>query len=303
MWSVMTFTGTLPGGATRVAAVIGTPIKHSLSPLILNAAFQAVGLDWVYTAFEVPVGSVPGALDAMRVLDLGGLSVTMPHKADACAAVDERTREAEMLGAVNCVAWQGNQLVGHSTDGPGFIDALRVDAGWDPAGRRCLVLGAGGAARAVIVSLSLSGASEVIVVNRTPERGAAAAALGGPEVRVGSADEVDSAELIVDATPLGMAGHPTVTALHPTADESSAVNPLPFDPERIGPGQLVVDLVYHPLQTSTLIAAEARGAVAVNGLGMLIHQAAHAFRLWTGEDPPLEAMSAAVVAELARRQH
>src|SRR5437870_2109117 len=172
------------GGGTHVAAVIGSPVRHSLSPVIHNAAFAALDLDWAYVAFEVEAGAGARAVDAMRVLGLRGLSVTMPHKADVAGAVDRLTRTAEALGAVNTVAWGPRlTLVGDNTDGPGFIDAVRVDEGFDPVGRRALV----------------------------------------------------------------------------------------------------------------------RGAAAANGLGMLIHQAAHAFRLWTGEEPPLEVMSAAALAELGPR--
>jgi shikimate dehydrogenase len=265
-------------GHTRVAAVIGDPVRHSRSPAILNAAFSAAGLDWVYVAFEVPAGGAVGALDAMRALDLGGMSVTMPHKEAAAAAVDRLTDDAAALGAVNCVTPLGGGLLeGDNTDGPGFVDALRLDLGFDPAGRRCVVVGAGGAARAVVVGLGRAGAAEVAVVNRTASRGEAAAALAGPAGRLVPAEAVDGAELIVNATPLGM------------TDGAE----LPVDPARLGPGQLVVDLVYHPPTTPLLAAAASRGAATANGLGMLVHQAAHAFRRWTGEAPPLDVMRAA----------
>jgi shikimate dehydrogenase len=133
-------------GATRLAAVIGDPIRHSRSPAIFNAAFAAAGLDWAYLAFEVPAGGAAGALDAVRALGIEGLSVTMPHKSDVAELVDECSPQAERLGAVNCVVRRGDRLVGHNTDVAGFVASLRADAGFDPAGRRCVVLGAGGAA-------------------------------------------------------------------------------------------------------------------------------------------------------------
>jgi shikimate dehydrogenase len=275
--------GPWPAGTTRVAAVIGDPVRHSLSPVIHNAAFEATGLDWVFVAFEVPVGAGAGAVGAMRTLGLAGLAVTMPHKSDVARAVDRLTPVAARLGAVNTVAWAGRELVGDSTDGPGFLDALRVDEGFDPAGRRCLVVGAGGAARAVILALAEAGAAEIVVANRTRSRAELAVAVAPDVARLGSPDAAAEADLVVNATPLGMGG-----------DES-----LPVDPARLGPGQVVVDLVYHPLVTPLLSAARARGAVAVGGLGMLVHQAAHQFRRWTGEDPPLGAMSAAALAALA----
>lgn len=273
-------------GSTRVAAVIGHPIRHSISPVIHNAAFRALDLDWLFAAFEVAPGRAAAAAEGARDLGLAGLSVTMPHKADVVRAMDRLTPTAETLGAVNTVVRRGSrQLVGDNTDGAGFLDALRTDEGFDPAGRRCLVVGAGGAARAVVVALADAGALEVIVANRTPTRAEEAAVLAPGVARPGSTEEADSVELIVNATPQGMAG-----------DLS-----LPVPASTLGPGQLVVDLVYHPALTPLVEAARQKGAAAANGLGMLIHQAAHAFRLWTGEDPPLEVMSAAALADLAQR--
>lgn len=271
------------GPTTRVAAVIGDPVRHSLSPALHNAAFRALDLDWVYLAFEVAAGEGAAALEAMRTLGIDGLNVTMPHKADVAGAVDRLSPVAERLGAVNTVVRRGGVLVGESTDGDGFVAALRQDEGFDPAGKRCLVLGAGGAARAVVLALADAGAASVVVAGRTPEKAAAAAALAGNRGRVGTVVEAGAADLLVNATPVGMGGDTAV----------------PLDPSLLGPGQVVVDLVYHPLVTPLVEAARSRGAVAVNGLGMLIHQAARAFRLWTGEDPPLEVMSAAALQALS----
>jgi shikimate dehydrogenase len=270
------------GPTTRVAGVIGDPVRHSLSPALHNAAFRALDLDWAYLAFEVAAGEGAAAVEAMRTLGIDGLNVTMPHKADAARAVDRLSPVAERLGAVNTVVRRGGVLAGESTDGDGFMAALRQDEGFDPAGRRCLVVGAGGAARAVVLALADAGAAHVVVAGRTPENVARAAALAGDRGRVGTVEEAGDVDLVVNATPVGMGGN----------------RDLPLDPTRLGPGQVVVDLVYHPLVTPLVEAARARGAVAVNGLGMLIHQAALAFRLWTGEDPPLEVMSAAALGAL-----
>ncbi|MBV9285547.1 MAG: shikimate dehydrogenase [Acidimicrobiia bacterium] len=273
-------------GSTRVAAVIGHPIHHSISPVIHNAAFRSLDLDWVFTAFEVAPGRGAAAVEGARDLGLAGLSVTMPHKADVVRALDHLSPTAETLGAVNTIVRNGtHELVGDNTDGAGFLDALREDEGFDPDGRSCLVVGAGGAARAVAVALAGAGAAEVIVVNRTAERAEEAVALAPSVARTGSIEEADGVDLIVNATPQGMAGDRT----------------LPVPASALGAGQLVVDLVYHPAHTPLVEAARERGAAAANGLGMLIHQAAHAFRLWTGEDPPLEVMSAAALADLALR--
>src|SRR3989442_3993450 len=144
---------------THVAAVIGNPVRHSLSPVIHNAAFAALGLDWTFLAFEVEAGGGARAVEAMRALGIRGLSVTMPHKDDVAAAVDRLSPAAAALGAVNTVTWGPRlDIVGENTDGAGVLDALRLDDGFDPAGRRCLVVGAGGAARAVVRALGEAGA-------------------------------------------------------------------------------------------------------------------------------------------------
>lgn len=270
---------------TRVVGVIGDPVGHSLSPVIHNAAFDALGLDWVYAGFPVPTGRGAAAVEAVRTLGLAGLNVTMPHKAAAAAAVDRLSPTAEVLGAVNTVYRSGSDLWGENTDGAGFIDALRNDEGFDPADRRVVVLGAGGAARAVILALGAAGASDIAVVNRTRSTAEVAAALAGPVGRLGTHADVESADLVVNATPMGMGG------------ELAEV--VAVDPAHLHAGQVVADLVYAPPRTPLLAAAKERGCVAVNGLGMLIHQAAHSFRLWTGEDPPLEVMSAAALGVLA----
>ena len=173
------------GPGTRLVGVIGSPIAHSLSPLLHNAAFAALGLEgtWRSLAFEVAPGQAADALDAMRRADISGLSVTMPHKADVAALVDECTDVARRLEAVNCVVNRDGVLLGTNTDGEGFVASLARGAAFTPPGRRCLVIGAGGAARAVVLALAEAGASEVAVLNRTPERAATAAALAG---RVGS---------------------------------------------------------------------------------------------------------------------
>jgi shikimate dehydrogenase len=279
-------------GHTRAAGVIGSPIRHSLSPVIFNAAFGAAGLDWAYLAFDVPEGAAGLAMGGMRALGLEGLSVTMPHKAAVIDALDGLSDDAEALGAVNCITRRGALLHGDNTDGPGFIDALQIDEGIAVSGSRCAVVGAGGAGRAVARALARAGAASIVIVNRSPDPAARAAALVGDVARVGSTNDLEAAELVVNATPLGMGVVVTTTG---------EPEPLPVDVDRLGAGQVVIDLVYHPAVTPFLAAARERGLRTVNGLGMLIHQAAHAFRLWTGEDPPLEAMSAAAVASLGHR--
>lgn len=276
-------------GETRLAAVVGSPIRHSLSPTILNAAFAATGADWTFVALEVPEGQGRAAVEAARTLGIGGLSVTMPHKEAARDAVDATTAVAAALGAVNCVFRDGDRLVGDNTDGDGFVDSLRRDAGVEPAGLRCVVVGAGGAGRAVARALAAAGAADVAVLNRSPEPAAWAAALAGPAGRVAAPGDVSAADLVVNATPLGMG------LARPGPD------PLPVDPAALHAGQVVADIVYHPAVTPLMREARARGATALGGLGMLVHQAAHAYRRWTGGDPPIAAMTTAARHALGRR--
>ncbi|MEJ7844956.1 MAG: shikimate dehydrogenase [Acidimicrobiales bacterium] len=273
--------------ATRLAGVIGTPVRHSLSPALHNAAVAATGLDWVFVALEVAAGDVGRALDGARALGFGGLSVTMPHKAAAAALVDECAEDAALLGAVNCVvAVDGGRLRGENTDGGGFVDSL-AEVGVDPRGMCCAVLGGGGAARAVIVALARAGAAEVRVVNRTPAGAVAAAGLVGAVGRVvdDAAGAVAGADLVVNATPVGMGDDPA----------------SPLAAGELRPGQVVADLVYEPRETPLLRLARQAGAVPVDGLGMLVHQAARAFALWTSIEAPVAAMRAAADAELATR--
>ncbi|MEZ5180776.1 MAG: shikimate dehydrogenase [Acidimicrobiales bacterium] len=267
-------------GTTRLAAVIGSPVRHSRSPAIVNAAFGAAGLDWAFVAFDVGAGRAEAAVAAMRALDLGGLSVTMPHKEAVLPALDRVSDAAAALRAVNCIAWEGHELVGHNTDGDGLVRSLAADAGVEVAGRRCVVLGAGGAARSVVRALAGAGAERVAVVNRTEARARAAAELGGAVAEVAGVAEVAVADLVVNATSVGMG-----------ATGPDAASPVPDGLLR--EGQVVVDLVYSPLDTALLRQAAAAGAVVVDGLGMLVHQAALAVERWTGVVPDVAAMRAA----------
>ena len=277
-----------PSATTRIAAIIGDPVRHSLSPALHNAAFAAAGLDWAFVAFEVPAGYGASALDAMRVLGLHGLSVTMPHKADAAAACDLLTPDAAALRSVNCVVpGPDGRLLGDSTDGEGFVRAMR-DSGHDPAGARVLVLGAGGAARAVVLALCRAGAAVTVAARRSEAAEEAArlagpAGLAAPVATVAWAERAGAlahADVLVQATPLGMGDDPG----------------LPVDPAAIRSHHVVCDLVYHPLDTPVLGEARRRGAATVDGLGMLVHQAALAFERWTGVEAPLRAMWGAAEA-------
>jgi shikimate dehydrogenase len=264
-------------GSTRVVGVIGDPVAHSRSPAMHNAAFAALELDWVYVAFTVPRGEVATAVRAVPAFGLAGLNVTMPHKPVAATACDQLAPDAAALGAINTVVNAGGTLVGHSTDGDGFLRALD-DEGVSVAGRRALVVGAGGAGRAIVHALGRAGAA-VTVAARRPDAAVDAAALAPDGVAVGL-DEVavERYEVIVNATPLGMRGEPP-----------------PFDAARLHEGQFVYDTVY-PDDTPLLFEARARGLRVAGGLGMLVHQGALSFALWTGVTPPLDIMRAAASA-------
>lgn len=265
-------------GATRTVGVIGDPVTHSLSPILHNAAFEALGLDWIYVAFPVAAGLGGDAVRAVSTLGLAGLNVTMPHKADAAAACDELTPDAAALRSVNTVVpLDGGRVLGDSTDGEGFVRSLRAH-GYDADGCGVLLLGAGGAARAVALALTRRGA-RVSIAARRPEAAAEAVTAAGA-ARALLWSEVDDAlagvELIVNATPIGMGGEG-----------------IPIDPASLRPDHVVADLVYHPVETPLLAAARDAGAAPVGGVGMLVHQAALAFERWTGLSAPLDVMERA----------
>ena len=277
-----------PTGATRLAAVIGDPVRHSLSPTLMNAAFEAAGLDWTYVALEVASAGLPDAFAGVRALGIAGLSITMPHKESAAACADQLSPTAERLGAVNCIANHGGLLTGHNTDGEGFVRSVQHGFSFDPAGKRCVVLGAGGSARAIILALSDAGASEIVVVNRTLGRAERAAALAGDRGEVvaleGAHSDLADADLVVNATSIGM-GDPGPTD-------------VPFDASVLHEGQILVDIVYKPLETPLITAARAQGVSVANGVAMLAHQAAVQFELWTGVDAPIDVMLASVASQL-----
>ncbi len=270
--------------STRLAAVIGSPVHHSLSPALHNAGFAASGADWVYTAFEVASGAAGDALAAMRVLGLGGLSVTMPHKQAVAELVDELDPAAAALRSVNTVVpGADGVLKGYSTDGAGFVASLAAHD-VDVVGRRVCVLGAGGAARAIIDALARGGAAAITVVNRSAERARAAVELAGGIGVVGGPSAIADCEIVVNATSVGM---------------GSAE--LPCDAGLLHDGQIVADIVYHPRCTALLAAAGTMGARTVGGLGMLVHQAVLQQLLWTGVRPDPAVMWAAAERELASR--
>jgi shikimate dehydrogenase len=273
------------GGSARTVGVIGWPVEESLSPLIHNTAFIALGLDWVYVPLPVEPGRLSDALTGLTALGFAGANVTMPHKTETADLIGELSEDAARLRAVNTLVATPAGLAGHNTDAPGFERFLAEDAGFDAAGRTALLLGGGGAARACALALARSGAAEIVAALRDPAKSEELrAAVSGFEttLRVVAFEEAAESEpdLVVNATPLGSNGEQL---------------PLP----KLTPESTVVDLLYRPAVTPLQVTAKEAGAAAFGGLGLLLHQAALSFELWTGQPAPLAAMSAAALAELS----
>ena len=270
-------------GSTRIVGVIGWPVEHSLSPAIHNAAFEALEMDWVYLPLAVPHGQVAAALAGLPALGFSGANVTMPHKTECAELIGDLSEDARALRAVNTIV-VGDGLAGHNTDVTGFERFLDVDAGFDPSGRTALLLGAGGAARACALALARRGLASLTVAARERSRAEPIRALldgFGTVVTVVGFDEAGGApaDLVVNATPLGEGGEP-----------------LPLPP--LDPGGLAVDLLTRAGSTTLLSEARRAGCAAFGGVGLLLHQGALAFELWTGRVPPVDVMSAAALAEL-----
>jgi shikimate dehydrogenase len=264
--------------------VIGNPVGHSLSPVMHNAAFQKAGVAAFFGAFAVAEDQLAAALAGMRALGIKGFSVTIPHKVAVIEQLDEVDEEARRIGAVNTVINRGGRLCGSNTDAPGALRALREKI--DPAGRRVLVLGAGGAARALVYGLTRAGA-EVFIANRSPEKGRRLAAEFAAAAIAISELKDFSCEILVNTTPVGM---------------FPAVDRMPVPESLLKPGMVVMDIVYNPLRTRLLAAAAARGAAIVDGLGMFVGQGALQFELWTGRPAPLEIMRRAVLEVLQKKE-
>jgi shikimate dehydrogenase len=269
-------------GTTRVAAVIGWPVEHSRSPQMFEAAFGEAGLDAVMIPIGVPPEAFAQVVGALRAMRAYGASVTLPHKLAAAALCDELSDAARAIGAVNCLHITGGRLVGHNTDCHGFTDALTA-AGLDPGGKRCVILGAGGAARAVAYGLRAAHAGAIDVIARRPQRVAWTTAR--PWTTVDLRSSFARADLLIDATPMGLA-----------EGDTGAVDALPLDALR--KAAWVATLVYHH-RTILLERASALGHATVDGRGMLVHQGARAFAIWTGALPPIQAMQRALDASIA----
>lgn len=281
-------------GKTSLVGLIGWPVAHSLSPRMHNAAFAELDLDWAYVPLPVHPEHVEQALKGLAALSFVGANVTVPHKQAVMRYMDELSDAARITGAVNTIHFQNDKFYGYNTDAIGFLNSLK-ESNYDPQGMRVAVLGAGGAARAVVFALARGGADSIIVLNRTAERGAflvgdlAAAfpnsSLTFEALTTTSLAVLDSTvDLVINSTSAGM--YPNVEASPWPADV-----PMPAN-------VIFCDLVYNPLETVFLARARSAGATTIDGLGMLVHQGAYAFEKWTGQSAPVDVMRQACLSKL-----
>jgi shikimate dehydrogenase len=270
----------------KIVGLIGFPLGHSVSPAMQNAAFKLLGLNFEYLPFEVAPDDLAEALNGLRAMHFAGFNVTIPHKETIIPLLDEVTDLSRVIGAVNTVVNQEGKLVGYNTDGAGFMESLKEDAKYDPKGERVVVLGAGGASRAVSVMLAENGAQSITLADIKEEKARQLSeyirSYFGIDCSFASPESkdlqraIDKAHILINTTPIGM---------HPNIDQSPLSEKL-----RLRSKLLVYDLVYNPSQTKLLKQAKEEGCRTCSGLGMLVRQGALGFTLWTGEEAPLEAM-------------
>jgi shikimate dehydrogenase len=272
----------------ELVGVFGYPVAENPTGVLQEAAFQARGLNWRYLTIEVRSEDLAGAMVGLRAFNMRGINLTIPHKVAVIQYLDRLSPEAELMGAVNTVVCEGDQLIGHNTDGKGFLRSVCEDAGVDPKGKRIIFLGAGGAARAMTVELALAGAAHITIVNRTSSRGQELAKLLREKTTAeaqfvhwqGAYGVPPEADILVNATPVG---------LFPNVEEMPLVVMA-----SIRTDLLVCDVIPNPPRTAFLRAAEARGARTLDGLGMLVYQGAIAFQMWTGVEAPINVMRRAL---------
>ncbi len=279
-------------GETRLVGIIGNPLDNTLSPTIHNAAFDYMGLNWCYVPLAVQAEHLREGIQGMKALRFTGVNVTMPFKTDVLDMLDDVAMFAETVGAVNTILVDKGRLIGYNTDGRGFYTALTRDVGYEVKGARVLIMGAGGAARSVTVSLALGGCASIVIVNRTLQHGEQLAGVirqSTPDIDVDwiSPDDdydilVAESDIIINATPL-------------TSFNGSVLR-IPVS--MLNRNQVVCDINYSSYQPPLLQEAEARGASVMDGKGMLLYQAAAAFEIWTGLEAPVEVMRVALLKAL-----
>ncbi|OPA78363.1 shikimate dehydrogenase [Paenibacillus selenitireducens] len=272
-----------------VFGVIGDPIRHSKSPLMHNSALQALGIDGVYTALHVKPEDIGEAIRGIRALGFRGINVTIPHKLNVIPLLDELDEGAKFIGAVNTIVNDKGRLIGYNTDGIGYVRSLKEEVEPDLAGRRILVIGAGGAARGIVYALTQESPEVIWIANRTIERAeelALALQHCGNLVGIGTeqiSDICGDVDIIINTTSVGMFPHMEET---------------PISLEGFRTDIIVSDLIYNPLETTILRQARERGSRTHGGLGMFVYQGAYAFEYWTGQTAPIEVMRQAVLKSL-----
>jgi shikimate dehydrogenase len=271
-----------------LVGVFGDPVDENPTGIMQEAAFAAAGLNWRYLLLRVTAEDLSSALTGIRAMRFRGINLTIPHKVAVLKYLDEVAPDAALIGAVNTVRRAANRLIGENTDGKGFLRSVREDAGVDPAGKRIVFLGAGGAARAMSVELALAGASHITIVNRTQSRGEELVRTLNQKTPakaefvqwVGDYPVPPESDILVNATSIG---------LYPNKGDKPRVMMA-----TVGPDLLVCDVIPNPPQTAFLTAAAGRGARTLDGLGMLVYQGAIAFKLWTGLEPSIPVMRQAL---------
>lgn len=276
---------------TKLICVIGHPIKHSKSPLMHNAALKKAEEDAVYMAFDIETDELEGFVAGVRAMGITGANVTIPHKENIIKYLDGVTKEAEIIGAVNTIYRDGDKLIGDNSDGKGFILSLMKESEFDPKDKKILILGAGGASKAVTAKLADEGASEIYIYDidrkRAEELVEQIMKSAEKNVKISIADKnsieniAKESNLLVNCTPIGM-------------KES---DPELLSDEVFNSEQVVYDLIYNPPKTKLLKSAEKKGAKIVNGLGMLVYQGAISFERWTGKKPDTEIMFKTIKGE------
>jgi shikimate dehydrogenase len=273
--------------------VIGNPIKHSLSPAMHNSQFMELGINATYSAFNVREDDLETAVEGIKSLNIKGFNVTIPHKESIIKYLDELDNEAKAIGAVNTIVNKNNKLIGTNTDGIGFVNSI-LDFGFSLDKKSVLVIGAGGASRAIIYTLAKSGISSITLANRTTER---AINLLNETNLACQANVVDIIELPNVIGNFDLVVNTTSVGMSPNIDE------IPFAFEKVKEGSHFVDIIYNPFHTALLNKAKSLGATVQNGIGMFVHQGALAFELWTGQKPNIKNMEKIVLERLGEKNN
>ncbi|MBN1836882.1 MAG: shikimate dehydrogenase [Spirochaetales bacterium] len=277
-----------PSFKQELTAVFGQPVAENPTQAMIEAAYRHHGLPWRYLTIEVAPDALGDAVRGARAMGFAGFNLTIPHKVAVIEHLDGLGESARLIGAVNCVVPREGRLIGENTDGKGFLQALRAHT--DPRGKRVLIFGAGGAARAIAVELALAGASAITVVNRSTERGRALVELlRGGEIGVaaelaawkGEHTVAPATDVVINATSIGL--FPNVEAR------------VPVDLDSLSPGMIVADVIPNPPRTHLVRSAEERGCVVLDGLGMLVNQGVIGVQYWTGVSPDAEVMRRALL--------